>query len=330
MSPCNCHARDCQHRALRARFVARPLAVDRIQTCCHPTLSDGLEQARRSPGNARASKRWIRDASFRAPATISRHLGSRFQRARREFVFRTVMSPREPWVAKASRAAAGSPPCWTQPQLANEAWRKIWMPQTRFSWDGDGSVNGHHHHSEPPAFLPPTEFSRFPTKPALPEVQEEGCESAGPSVQSVAVTTGRSPPVLTAREGRGRSGDTGASCLGRPLATFHSFVLLLVPGAVRLGAGPISSRKSRCCSRVRAFPFGDLGHVRSEVLRGQAPLPPIMRCNPAKDGAFGLSFHPALCDQFQGGDVGHIEAIVLHCEPQGLTQEFVLLAHCRF
>ena len=36
MSPNNCHARDCQQRALRARFVARPLSVDRISDMLSP------------------------------------------------------------------------------------------------------------------------------------------------------------------------------------------------------------------------------------------------------------------------------------------------------
>ena len=56
---------------------------------------------------------------------------------------------------QSGRRARG--PRRAQPQLANEAWL-----YTRFSWEGDGSVNRHHHLSELPAYLLPTEFSRFP------------------------------------------------------------------------------------------------------------------------------------------------------------------------
>ena len=43
-----------------------------------------------------------------------------------------------------------------------------------------------------------------------------------------------------------------------------------------------------------------------------------------------LDHRQAPGDQFQGCDVGHIEAIILYGEFQGLTQEFVFLARCRF
>ena len=135
VSPHNCHARDSWQRASRARFVARLLSVETISDMLSSKLTiilplhDRCEQARRSPSNAaRASKEWIRDASFQPRATMSRHRPAFNVRAGTAGIcLSTRMSPRPPW---ASRAAVGR--------------AKIWLLHTRFSWEGDGSVNRHH------------------------------------------------------------------------------------------------------------------------------------------------------------------------------------------
>ena len=69
MSPWSWPAGAGRHKALRARFVARPLSVDKTSDMLSPILTMSLPGA----AVARASKRWMRHASFQTPARIIRY-----------------------------------------------------------------------------------------------------------------------------------------------------------------------------------------------------------------------------------------------------------------